>query len=161
MDVLVWLFFLDKEVLFFSFPLQGYKYIVPEGECCGRCQKTACEEMHFWPRGDEDPPLHEVRCQWDLWHFPSSQKPLELFCVPWKEMKMLPAFSSTHQASLRDNVFGILWPTQSIPTCESSPPFFRPDILCTIANFSHGSLKECSLGIMPPWLSANCLNYPS
>lgn len=49
----------------FSFLLQGYKYIVPEGECCGRCQKTACEEQHFWSRGDEDPPLHEVRHQWD------------------------------------------------------------------------------------------------
>uniref|UniRef100_A0A8U7MAY2 von Willebrand factor n=1 Tax=Corvus moneduloides TaxID=1196302 RepID=A0A8U7MAY2_CORMO len=50
--------------IFFSFLLQGYKYIVPEGECCGRCQKTACEEQNFWPRGDEDPPLHEVGTEW-------------------------------------------------------------------------------------------------
>ncbi|KAM4902021.1 von Willebrand factor [Sylvia borin] len=47
-----------------TFCSRGYKYIVPEGECCGRCQKTACEEPHFWPRGDEDPPLHEVGTEW-------------------------------------------------------------------------------------------------
>uniref|UniRef100_A0A674GH51 von Willebrand factor n=1 Tax=Taeniopygia guttata TaxID=59729 RepID=A0A674GH51_TAEGU len=47
-----------------TFCSRGYKYIVPEGECCGRCQKTACEELHFWPRGDEDPPLHEVGTEW-------------------------------------------------------------------------------------------------
>ncbi|XP_039919393.1 von Willebrand factor isoform X3 [Hirundo rustica] len=47
-----------------TFCSRGYKYTVPEGECCGRCQKTACEELHFWPRGDEDPPLHEVGTEW-------------------------------------------------------------------------------------------------
>uniref|UniRef100_A0A8U7MC19 von Willebrand factor n=1 Tax=Corvus moneduloides TaxID=1196302 RepID=A0A8U7MC19_CORMO len=47
-----------------TFCSRGYKYIVPEGECCGRCQKTACEEQNFWPRGDEDPPLHEVGTEW-------------------------------------------------------------------------------------------------
>ncbi|XP_059702157.1 von Willebrand factor isoform X2 [Haemorhous mexicanus] len=52
----------DKECDMFC--SRGYKYIVPEGECCGRCQKTACEELHFWPRGDEDPPLHEVGTEW-------------------------------------------------------------------------------------------------
>ncbi|XP_009067771.1 PREDICTED: von Willebrand factor-like, partial [Acanthisitta chloris] len=38
---------------------RGYRYIVPDGECCGRCQKIACEEKLFWSPGDEDPPLHE------------------------------------------------------------------------------------------------------
>uniref|UniRef100_A0A8C5X262 von Willebrand factor n=1 Tax=Malurus cyaneus samueli TaxID=2593467 RepID=A0A8C5X262_9PASS len=47
-----------------TFCSRGYKYVVPEGECCGRCQKTACEEQQFWPRGDEDPPLHEVGTEW-------------------------------------------------------------------------------------------------
>lgn len=46
--------------------------------------------------------------------FPPSKSRLELFSIPWKEMKMIPAFSSTSQAAMRDNVFDILWPTLSI-----------------------------------------------
>ncbi|XP_009706558.1 PREDICTED: von Willebrand factor-like [Cariama cristata] len=47
-----------------TFCSRGYKYIVQEGECCGRCQKTACEEQLFWSRGDTDPRLHEVGTEW-------------------------------------------------------------------------------------------------
>uniref|UniRef100_A0A8C3PPM6 von Willebrand factor n=1 Tax=Calidris pygmaea TaxID=425635 RepID=A0A8C3PPM6_9CHAR len=47
-----------------TFCSRGYKYVVQEGECCGRCQKTACEEQLFWSRGDADPRLHEVGTEW-------------------------------------------------------------------------------------------------
>ncbi|XP_032850933.2 von Willebrand factor isoform X2 [Tyto alba] len=47
-----------------TFCSRGYKYIVKEGECCGRCQKTACEEQLFWSRGDADSRLHEVGTEW-------------------------------------------------------------------------------------------------
>nr|XP_009936779.1 PREDICTED: von Willebrand factor [Opisthocomus hoazin] len=47
-----------------TFCSRGYKYIIQEGECCGRCQKTACEEQLFWSRGDADPRLHEVGTEW-------------------------------------------------------------------------------------------------
>ncbi|XP_010223541.1 PREDICTED: von Willebrand factor [Tinamus guttatus] len=43
---------------------RGYKYVIQEGECCGRCQKTACEEQLFWSRGDADARLHEVGTKW-------------------------------------------------------------------------------------------------
>ncbi|XP_013803060.1 von Willebrand factor [Apteryx mantelli] len=43
---------------------QGYKYVVQEGVCCGRCQKTACEEKLLWSRGDADARLHEVGTEW-------------------------------------------------------------------------------------------------
>ncbi|NWS13317.1 VWF factor, partial [Pachyramphus minor] len=47
-----------------TFCSRGYKYVVPEGECCGRCQKVACEEPQFRPRGDADPPLYQVGSEW-------------------------------------------------------------------------------------------------
>ncbi|XP_009511474.2 von Willebrand factor [Phalacrocorax carbo] len=47
-----------------TFCARGYKYTVQEGECCGRCQKTACEEQLFWSWGDADPRLHEVGTEW-------------------------------------------------------------------------------------------------
>ncbi|KAM6093690.1 von Willebrand factor [Chlamydotis macqueenii] len=47
-----------------TFCSRGYKYTVQEGECCGRCQKTACEEQLFWSRGDADFRLHEVGTEW-------------------------------------------------------------------------------------------------
>ncbi|KAM9245736.1 von Willebrand factor [Leptosomus discolor] len=47
-----------------TFCTRGYKYVVQEGECCGRCQKTACEEQLFWSPGDADPRLHEVGTEW-------------------------------------------------------------------------------------------------
>lgn len=47
-----------------TFCSRGYKYIVQDGECCGRCQKTACEEQPFWSRGDADPHLYEVGTEW-------------------------------------------------------------------------------------------------
>ncbi|NXC45571.1 VWF factor, partial [Penelope pileata] len=47
-----------------TFCSRGYKYIVQDEECCGRCQKTACEEQLFWSRGDADPRLHEVGTEW-------------------------------------------------------------------------------------------------
>ncbi|XP_019371542.1 PREDICTED: von Willebrand factor isoform X1 [Gavialis gangeticus] len=43
---------------------QGYTYIQQEGECCGKCQKTACEEPRFWSRGDVDARWHEVGTKW-------------------------------------------------------------------------------------------------
>ncbi|XP_040421957.1 von Willebrand factor isoform X2 [Cygnus olor] len=47
-----------------TFCSRGYKYIIQDGECCGRCQKTACEEQLFWSRGDAVPRLHEVGTEW-------------------------------------------------------------------------------------------------
>ncbi|OXB54549.1 hypothetical protein ASZ78_009896, partial [Callipepla squamata] len=47
-----------------TFCSRGFKYIVQDGECCGHCQKTACEEQLFWSRGDADPRLHEVGTEW-------------------------------------------------------------------------------------------------
>ncbi|KAM6438314.1 von Willebrand factor [Rhynochetos jubatus] len=47
-----------------TFCSRGYKYIIQEGECCGRCQKTACEEQLVWSRGDADPRLHAVGTEW-------------------------------------------------------------------------------------------------
>uniref|UniRef100_A0A674KJC8 von Willebrand factor n=1 Tax=Terrapene triunguis TaxID=2587831 RepID=A0A674KJC8_9SAUR len=43
---------------------QGYTYVNQEGECCGKCQKTLCEEQNSWSRGDVDVRLHEVRSRW-------------------------------------------------------------------------------------------------
>ncbi|CAM5082052.1 unnamed protein product [Eretmochelys imbricata] len=43
---------------------QGYIYVSQEGECCGKCQKTMCEEQNSWSRGDVDVRLHEVGTEW-------------------------------------------------------------------------------------------------
>ncbi|XP_030394674.1 von Willebrand factor isoform X3 [Gopherus evgoodei] len=43
---------------------QGYTYVNREGECCGKCQKTMCEEQNSWFRGDVDVHLHEVGTEW-------------------------------------------------------------------------------------------------
>uniref|UniRef100_A0A674KF69 von Willebrand factor n=1 Tax=Terrapene triunguis TaxID=2587831 RepID=A0A674KF69_9SAUR len=43
---------------------QGYTYVNQEGECCGKCQKTLCEEQNSWSRGDVDVRLHEVGTEW-------------------------------------------------------------------------------------------------
>uniref|UniRef100_A0A452GFP6 von Willebrand factor n=1 Tax=Gopherus agassizii TaxID=38772 RepID=A0A452GFP6_9SAUR len=43
---------------------QGYTYVNREGECCGKCQKTMCEEQNSWSRGDVDVHLHEVGTEW-------------------------------------------------------------------------------------------------
>ncbi|KYO44719.1 hypothetical protein Y1Q_0016835 [Alligator mississippiensis] len=43
---------------------QGYTYVQQEGECCGKCQKTACEEPRFWSRGDVDARWYEVGTKW-------------------------------------------------------------------------------------------------
>ncbi|XP_050821053.1 von Willebrand factor isoform X3 [Gopherus flavomarginatus] len=43
---------------------QGYTYVNREGECCGKCQKTMCEEQNSWSRGDVDVRLHEVGTEW-------------------------------------------------------------------------------------------------
>ncbi|EMP38449.1 von Willebrand factor [Chelonia mydas] len=43
---------------------KGYTYVSQEGECCGKCQKTMCEEQNSWSRGDVDVRLHEVGTVW-------------------------------------------------------------------------------------------------
>ncbi|KAM9171971.1 von Willebrand factor isoform 2-T2 [Pangshura tecta] len=43
---------------------QGYTYVNQEGECCGKCQKTMCEEQNSWSRGDVDVRLHEIGTEW-------------------------------------------------------------------------------------------------
>uniref|UniRef100_A0A8C2U1F5 von Willebrand factor n=1 Tax=Coturnix japonica TaxID=93934 RepID=A0A8C2U1F5_COTJA len=47
-----------------TFCSRGYSYTVRDGECCGHCQKTACEEQQFWSRGDADSRLYEVGTEW-------------------------------------------------------------------------------------------------
>uniref|UniRef100_A0A8D0LCC8 von Willebrand factor n=1 Tax=Sphenodon punctatus TaxID=8508 RepID=A0A8D0LCC8_SPHPU len=42
----------------------GYKYVIKEGECCGKCQKNVCEEESLWSRGDVDVQRHEVGTEW-------------------------------------------------------------------------------------------------
>ncbi|XP_074859171.1 von Willebrand factor isoform X2 [Carettochelys insculpta] len=43
---------------------QGYAYTQQEGECCGKCQKTMCEEQSPWSRGDVDVHFYEVGTEW-------------------------------------------------------------------------------------------------